>query len=95
MHIADAEITNTWVNLATLTPGTTTDTYTLVNGSPDIIYVVESSSTPAAGLQGNPVYPGCYVVYKKGSQDLYARNGYISVTGQPAKKSRLIINKKG
>lgn len=100
MHIADVKLPSSWTALATFTDVTEDDTYVIVNSSPDLIYAVEGSATPIAGVIGVPVAPGNYINYKKGGQtNLYLRNGYTPVmvgdVDTQNKVSNITINKVG
>jgi hypothetical protein len=100
MHIADVKLPSSWTALATFTDVNEDDTYVIVNSSPDLIYAVEGSATPIAGVIGVPVAPGNYINYKKGGQtNLYLRNGYTPVmvgnVDTQNKVSNITINKVG
>lgn len=99
MFITELDIPSDWTDAAAKLFNDT-DTYTIVNTSPDIIYALEGDSVPASKLRGIPVAPGNYIKYQKGENaNLYLRNGYSPVKAdgvdtQP-KTSRVVINKVG
>lgn len=96
MFVTETKIKNEWEQLA----GVTFDedeTYIIVNNSPDIIYAVEGSTTPADAIVGVPVLAFNYIKYEKGSQNLYLRNrkqGTKDSAGNvKIEYSRVLVNK--
>lgn len=100
MHLADVKLPSKWTALSSYVEVTNDSTYIIVNSSSDLIYAVEGSATPIAGVIGVPVAPGNYINYKKGEQtNLYLRNGYTPVmigdVDTQNKVSNITINKVG
>ena len=100
MHIADVKLPSSWTALSTYVEVSNSDTYIIVNSSPDLIYAVEGSATPLSTVIGVPVASGNYINYKKGDQiNLYLRNGYTPVmvggVDTQNKISNITINKVG
>lgn len=77
MHIADVTITNKWTKFTDIIkkPIQEDVTYTVVNSSPNRLYAVESTGKPADETVGVFVEEGRTIIYKKGTQDLYLKNG--------------------
>lgn len=99
MHIKDVKIPSTWTQFSQYVDVEAGAEYLIINSSPDTIYAIESTGTPATGYIGVPVEPTCYIDYKKGDQDLYIRNGYTPVIAggvmKENKLSNITINKVG
>jgi hypothetical protein len=95
MFIAETKIGNQWAQLTGVTFSDDT-TYIIVNNSPDVIYAVESASTPEGTVTGVPVPAGNYIKYEKGSQNLYFRNGKSLITDATGSTqtsySRILVN---
>lgn len=79
MHIADATITNEWVKFNDIIGQAVQEdvTYTIVNSSPNRLFAVESTGEPVEDVVGAFVGEGGTIVYKKGAQDLYLKNGRV------------------
>lgn len=98
MFVTEAHLDNNWTSLASIVGGTIEEDvlYIITNSSQtDRLYAVESSGTPAQGIQGIPFDPEAFLRYVKGDQDLYLRNGATVSTNGSARKSRITIHKKG
>lgn len=96
MHIADIKIPNRWAKLSDYIE-VDDGTFVIFNIAHDNdIFLIEGDETPDAGTTGIKVAPDGYAKYKKGEQEnLYIKNGILSVTGAPDKLSKVTINKVG
>lgn len=97
-HIADVKLTSYWTSLDTYITVDSSAQYIIVNSSPDIIYAVESATEDIdEAIIGVPVEPNDWIQYKKGSQTLYLKNGYVPVVSgeevTQVKLSNITINK--
>lgn len=96
MHVEDIVIPNRWTKLSDYIE-VDDGTFVIFNvAHDDDIFFIEGDEEPDADTIGIKVVPGGYVKYKKGVQEnLYMRNGMLSVTGAPDQLSKVTINKVG
>lgn len=101
MHIKDFRISEEWTSFTEILDGEVDAgaTYTIFNISQDEIYAIENDTTPQTDALGVIVVPTDFIIYQKGEQELYLRNGSAPVTkdGVPVedKLSAITINKVG
>lgn len=101
MHIKDFRISDEWTSFTEILDGEVDAeaTYTIFNISQDEIYAIESDGEPQQGALGVIVVPTDFIIYQKGEQELYLRNGSAPVVKGGVtiedKLSAITINKVG